>query len=211
MVDLVRTTTTAVERPDAVPTEAEARILVAWLRQSTAYAFRTGEALVYRLGPQARPRRLGRVPLLEPSVVGPITSGHASVAAMTLLGSVAPESSSVGLARGLAALLAEPPRLREAREALERAVHDPEATALAWRGLGWAQDRTGDPGKALASFRQAAALNPSDVDSRYGAGMILANAGWWDQAAIELAAALRLAPARDDIRAALAAVAARQR
>lgn len=212
LVDLARATTSAVEGPGTGPDEREARILVEWLRTSTSFSFRTGEAEVYALSPQPRPRRLGRVPLLEPAVVGRITAGDpAARPAIAVLASLAPESSSTALARGLAALLATPPRVAQAREELERAVRDPETSSLAWRGLGWAYDRTGEPGKALTSFHQAVALNPSDVDSRYGAGMIMANGGWWDQAAVELATALRLAPGRDDIRQALAAVTARRR
>jgi len=212
LVDLARATTSAVEGPGSGPDAREARIFVEWLRTSTSFSFRTGEAQVYTLGPGHRPRRLGRVPLLEPSVVGRITgSDPAAGTAVAVLASLAPESSSTALARGLAALLATPPRMMEARDQLERAVRDPEASSLAWRGLGWACDRTGDPGRALTSFHQAIALNPSDVDSRYGAGMIMANGGWWDQAAVELTTALRLAPGRDDIRRALAVIAAHRR
>jgi len=90
-------------------------------------------------------------------------------------------------------------------------VRDPEASALAWRGLGWAMDRTVEPGRALAAYRQAVGLNPSDADSRFGAGMVLANTGRWAEAAAELEAAFRLDPGRSDFRRALDAVLLRER
>jgi tetratricopeptide (TPR) repeat protein len=210
LVDLIRATTSAVEGMHLVITPAESRTLVTWLRADTAFAFRAGEADVYTLAAPRAPRRLGRVPLLEPTVLGRVTAGDpAARAAVAELEALAPESSSAMLARGLEHLLAPQPRLAEARRDLEAAVRDPEVTALAWRGLGWAQDRTGAHALALTSFRKAVALNPSDVDSRFGEGMILANAGLWDQAADALAAAARLAPGRPDIRGALDAVLAR--
>jgi Flp pilus assembly protein TadD len=191
---------------DASLTDREAALLVDWLKAATIFDFREGEFLLYRLRQPGSPRRLGRVPLLEETAVNALRSGEKEpgARAATQLDLFAPESSSAELIIGLRTLIRRPKETASAEDYFRRATKDNEASALAWRGLGFSLLQRKEMTSALASLERAVALNPSDPEIRADLAMALLRSGVVDKAVEHLEAAISLAPERDDIRRALA-------
>ena len=177
-------------------TDAEARAYVDWLRRDTAYEFRAGETLFYSLGRNARPRRLGRVPLLEDgglrTLSGP--SDHPALRAFSQLAALAPESSSYSMLRGVRLLLGGAGGASAAAPHLATASRDPEVSSVAWRAYGFSLFTGGEYGRALAAFRRAVELNPSDAEAHYDAGEVFVRMGRWDAARDAFATACRNEP-----------------
>ncbi len=73
-----------------------------------------------------------------------------------------PEQLDALLQKGDDALLGG--RIQDAEKAFGEATRAPGAGARAWSGLGLAQIRSGEVAEALASFEQALALDPNNVD-----------------------------------------------
>jgi tetratricopeptide (TPR) repeat protein len=197
-----RATVGVVDSPLAAMTDAEAGRYVAWLRESTSFGFREGETLVYLLHPPGKRRPLGRVPLLEESAMKDVTE-HRDGGGFARLGRLAPESSSFTMARGVRVLLDPSGNPGKALAPLSSAVRDPEASAIAWRALGFVLDRMGETQRAMACYRRSIEINPSDAEARFNAGQLLARLGLREQAYLALESAVRLAPDRRDFRAAL--------
>jgi hypothetical protein len=162
---LHRASIVAARSSRAAMTDREAELYVEWLRTRTSFAFRRGEALVYHVRRGGAPRKLGRVPLLEEEAMTEVTERRPGNACRQLY-RYAPGSSSGETARGVVILLdpANPPSA--ARAALEAAVASFEASAIAWRALGFVMERQGDLPRALACYRRAVEINPSDPECR---------------------------------------------
>lgn len=189
--------------PGSAMREPEAGEYVRWLRGWTTFAFRVREVLVYALGPRRHPRDLGRVPVLEEFALKEATEEGPS-AASALLARLAPESSSLGVARGVRTLLSRPEAPEAALSALSRMERDPEAPAVGWRALGFASYRTGSFDRALAAFRKSVELDPSDAETRYNTGELLVEMGRIQAALGEFLRALALDPGNPKYRAAAA-------
>jgi len=205
LVYMPRVAGSITDLPYVTVSPADAAGIVGWLRRFTAFDFRWGETLVYSLGRNPAPRPLGRVPLLEEYAMKEATheAGTGGAFAIPALEKLAPESSTLDQTRGIMALMAAPSRPAEAVALLSRAVRSPEASPAAWRALGFALGETGDGGQALACYRQALELLPTDGQSHYGAGIILARAGRLEEAVAEFSAAIRADPGRPEFRRAL--------
>jgi len=178
-------------------TDAEAAEYVRWFAGGTTYLFRTGEALFYSLGRNPRPRSPGRVPLLEDGALKALSdpAGEwAAKRAMAQLSRLAPASSSVAMLKGSALLVGADRSASRALPLLERAVRDPEVSSVAWRACGYSLFLMGEEDRALACFRQAVTLNPSDAEAHFNAGQVFVRRKWWDKAAEAFALAYRSDP-----------------
>jgi len=198
------------ELPYVTFTAPDAAGIVAWLKGFTQFDFRWGEMLVYALTRNARPRELGRVPLLEEYAMKEAIS-PAEVKTpwvIAALGRLAPESSTLGQARGVRTLMGPPARPAAAQPLLAGAIRSPEASPATWRAYAYTLGETGDGMRALACYRQALELLPTDGQAHFGVGIILARAGRLREAAEEFAAAVRTDPGRTEFRQALAQVTA---
>jgi tetratricopeptide (TPR) repeat protein len=205
VVYLPRVSAVLPDLPELAFREPEAAGIVSWMRRFTAFDFRWGEALVYSLGRNPVPRQLGRVPFLEEYAMKEAT-GPGSVPvpwAMTALAKLAPESSTNGQVRGIRILMGPPPRPAEALGPLGAATRSEEASSSTWRAYAFALGETGDGMRALACYRQALELLPSDGQAHFGMGIVLARAGRLREAADEIAAAVRIEPGRAEFRQAL--------
>ncbi len=210
LVYLARAATVIPDLPGAEMSATEAERYVAWLRRSTAYEFRRGESLVYTLRRRRQPRELGRVPLLEEFAMKEVTE-RKTAGAMDRLARLAPESSSLAMARGVRVVLNASADPSEALRPLSAAVRDPESSPIAWRALGFVLERQGESGRALACYQRAIELNPSDAEAHFNAGQLLTRFGRWEPAYQELAIAVRLEPGRQEFRRALQEVLQRTR
>jgi len=178
-------------------TDAEAGEFVRWFAGGTTYLFRTGEALFYSLGRNARPRSPGRVPLLEDGALKALSDpgGEWSAKrAMSQLARLVPASSSVAMLKGSGLLLGPGRSASRALPFLERAIRDPEVSSVAWRAGGYSLFLMGEEDRALACFRQAVSLNPTDAEAHFDAGQVFVRRRWWDKAAEAFALAYRSDP-----------------
>jgi hypothetical protein len=184
--------------------------IVAWLRGYTRFDFRWGEMLAYALTRNARPRALGRVPVVEEYAMKEAMSPGDVRAPWVVkaLEKLAPESSTLGQAHGIRTLMGPPPRPVEALVALGQATRSEEASPATWRAYAFALGETGEGMRALACYRQALELLPTDGQAHFGAGIILARAGRLREAVEEFAAAIRIEPGRAEFRQAFDQVSA---
>ena len=127
---------------------------------------------------------------------------------MSALEKLAPESSTLGQAPGIRTLMGPPPRPAAALIPLGEATRSPEASPATWRAYAFALGETGDGMRALAGYRQALELLPTDGQAHFGAGIILARGGRLREAVEEFEAAIRIEPGRAEFRQALAQVSA---
>lgn len=84
---------------------------------------------------------------------------------------------------------------RRAVDHLERAVLRGIESAAVWSMLGQLQEEMIEPHAALACYRRAISLDPTDLNARLGAAMCSFDVGAFDCAAVELEEAEKQAPA----------------
>lgn len=177
---------------------------VEFLRKWTKFDFRAGEFLFYTIGRNRVPRKLGVVPVLEQAVLKVFTDKPAETSAtVARLERLAPESSSVALARGVSLLVPERGKEAEAADFLARAARSLESSYVAWRAWAYALSLMQEYERAVECGQRAIELNPDDGEAHFNLALSLERLGMAGAALEELRAAVRVSPERGDFRAAL--------
>ena len=174
--------------PDAVPVHLEMAEIAAELGDwSTALGHY--EAAV-RLQPENRIARLAHLNALNNA--GKHTEAERLAIAML---AVIPDDLDVRmvLASAYEGLVKRDMAVAEYRKVLEKAPD----MAIAWGNLGWSQYGAGLLAEAEASSRRALSLDAGLAYVRFNLGLILAEAGRWEEAATEYTAALKGADLAD--------------